>query len=319
MSKFETPDAKEIDEAILNDEEVEELEVTFDANGKKIYKRKFGSGTKKPTDEKKSACPLCGYHYKRLNEQHLIHIHKMTLEDLEKSNPEFVRYFTDPEYCLKMSGFGEPVEEVLDPVDLKDPRDENGIEGVAGHFHGILDSICEHFGHNREDENFTDTPKRVSKAWAEQLYGMKNTEEQLAEIFKDSSQFPSKYDGIVVQTNIKAYGKCMHHFENVEFNVHIAYKPKNKKVGLSKLARCADVLCSRLVLHEQACYDIAEAIMKHLDPEGCAVVVEGYHDCMSTRGAKQPTALTTCSEIRGCFKYNPDIKKEFFDLVNKNK
>lgn len=312
----------------LSHDEIEEL---VDASGKKIYKRKFGSGTKSATSEKRMRCPICKYHYKRLNEQHLIHIHKMTLEDLEKTNPEYVRYFIDPDYCLEQSGFGKHTESNIQLGDGlthdEHIHDENcnhsgfkaseGVEwsSVEEYFHKVIDGICEHTGHDRDDVNFTDTPKRVAKAWAEELYGMKNTEDQLKEIFKDSSQFPSKYDGVVTECNIRSYGKCPHHFAQIQFNVHIAYKPKEKKVGLSKLSRCVDVLCSRLVLHETAAQDIADAVMKYLEPEGCAVIVEGVHDCLRVRGAKQENVNTICTTLKGCFKYNPDIKSEFFNTV----
>lgn len=295
-------------------------------DGKKYYKRKFGSGTKRPTDEKKAQCPLCKMYYKRLNAAHLTSIHDMTLEELEKSDPEAAKFFKDPEYAILNSDYAKlnKVQEVLQAEQVKKieiaEKQKEGVELVETEkaFSVILDDICQFFGMNRLDPNFRETPKRFAKAMRESLKGEKDTQAQLTDIFKSASQFPSDYPGIVVETNIRANGKCPHHFENIIYNIHIGYKPKTKKVGLSKLARAAEVLASRLKMQEDVTNDIAVEIMKHLDAEGVAVVVDAEHMCMKVRGAEQDHVKTTTSVMLGCFLYNPDIKNEFYRQVDRN-
>ena len=98
---------------------------------------------------------------------------------------------------------------------------------------------------------------------------------------------------------------------------HIAYIPDGKVVGLSKLARTVEVFAKRLQIQEQMTAQIADAIMEHLSPKGVMVVIEAEHMCMTMRGVKKPGSLTETMAVRGEFKENTELQKQFFMLLHR--
>lgn len=182
-------------------------------------------------------------------------------------------------------------------------------------FQNILKSLERNAGINAKDENFNDTPARVAKAWGEIFSGMFDTEDQLKEII--SKAFPSKSSEMIVQGPIEVWSVCPHHFLPVNLEVWIGYIPDRKVIGLSKLARIAELLAKKPALQEDTTWHIAEALFNGLGSKGVGCMVRGRHLCMEMRGVKK-SAVTTTSSLLGNF-LNPEVRAEFLGLVRGEK
>lgn len=168
---------------------------------------------------------------------------------------------------------------------------------------------------NLEDPNFKDTPDRIARMYAELLEGsFPEAKEELNKLL--SVTFPCDYDEMVVVRDIKCWGMCPHHFLPVSYNIHIAYLPDKKVIGISKIPRMAVLLAKRPVLQEQLTKDITEKLSSILSPKGAAVVIIGQHLCMKIRGAKQDISSVVTSSVIGVFRDDPSVKSEFLKLCN---
>jgi GTP cyclohydrolase IA len=184
------------------------------------------------------------------------------------------------------------------------PPEEQNRQLIATHVREILRLI----GEDPDREGLLETPKRVSRMYQEIFSGLRNGTEPKVTIFKNEES----YNELVCETNIHFYSVCEHHLVPFFGVVHMGYIPKKKGyyVGLSKLARIVDFYASRPQVQERLTCQIANWINQKLKPEGCIVVMEAEHLCLSMRGIKKPKHKTITSAIRG------DIdKREFFDIL----
>lgn len=297
----------------------------------KYPKKEFGSGVQKRTEEKQAQCPICKRYYKRVNEAHLKSIHDMTLEDLKVKSPELLPFFTVSGYATENSEYSKLLKAKLeemnnakaeqDPITVVEEL-EDATDSFLDASEKFVSALIEEMELNPEDPNFKETGKRIAKAYKEILSGHFNkeeqsTEQQLAEVFKTS--FPSEYNDLVAQSGIKVIGMCPHHLLPVEYNVNIAIMPNRDVIGLSKIARCVEILASRLVLQEDLTKEIADAFEKHLNARGVYVVVDGIHNCMKIRGAEQTHACTHTAAVRGVFARDVYIKSEALEAFKRNK
>jgi len=167
-----------------------------------------------------------------------------------------------------------------------------------------------------EDPNRKDlrgTPERVAKMYEEILGGMNKDPEKELEVFLEQN-----HDEIVLVEDIPLYSLCEHHLLPFIGKAHVAYIPQGNRVtGLSKLARVVDILSRRLQVQERLTTQIADVIMKKLKPQGCMVVIEAEHLCMSMRGVKKSGTKTITSAVRGVFKKNQKTRMEALDLILK--
>jgi len=157
-------------------------------------------------------------------------------------------------------------------------------------------------------EGVQDTPNRVAKAWAEWTSGYSIDIAELLKVFEDGAE---GYDEMVVVKDIPIYSKCEHHLADIFGTATIAYIPDGKVVGLSKLSRLADAFAKRLQVQERLTVQIADALMEHLQPKGCGVIVRARHMCMESRGICQQGHHTVTSALRGVFKDQPETRAEF--------
>lgn len=155
-------------------------------------------------------------------------------------------------------------------------------------------------------EGLRETPERIARMYEEICGGM--TEDAGKHLQKTFSVSDS---GIVMEKDIVFYSMCEHHMLPFYGKAHIAYIPDGKVVGLSKLARTVEVFAKRLQIQEQMTAQIADAIMEHLSPKGVMVVIEAEHMCMTMRGVKKPGSLTETMAVRGEFKENTELQKQF--------
>lgn len=176
-------------------------------------------------------------------------------------------------------------------------------------------------GDNPDREGLKETPKRVAKMYEEVFAGMTYTNDEIAKLFsttfEEESFAKDNKDNIVVVRDIPIFSYCEHHLALMyNMRVTVAYLPKEKVAGLSKIARVADMVGRRLQLQERIGEEIAEIIQKITDSDAIVVFIEGEHSCMTARGIKKPGASTTTITYHGkLLEENPMLKQEFLMLV----
>lgn len=166
-------------------------------------------------------------------------------------------------------------------------------------------------GEDPKRKDLQDTPRRVAEMYEEIFSGIHQDPRKELEVILDQ-----KHDEIILLKGIPLYSICEHHLLPFVGKAHIAYIPKQGRVtGLSKLVRVVDVLAKRPQVQERLTTQIAEIIMSKLKPQGCMVVIEAEHLCMSFRGVKKPGTLTVTSAVRGIFKKNEKTRAETLALI----
>lgn len=167
-------------------------------------------------------------------------------------------------------------------------------------------------GDNPEREGLLDTPKRVTKAYAEFFAGYQENPEQILSRTFDEVE---GYDEIVLLRDIRFESHCEHHLVPIIGKAHIAYLPATKVVGISKLARLVDAFAKRLQIQEKLTVQIAQTLQQALKPKGVAVVIESDHACMTTRGVHKPGVKMITSRMMGVFRTDLEKRKEFYTLA----
>jgi GTP cyclohydrolase I len=158
-----------------------------------------------------------------------------------------------------------------------------------------------------------ETPNRVYMLYKEIFSGYKTSPESIFKTFSDSEL--KKYDEMVILKQAQFYSMCEHHLLPFFGKASIAYIPNTKVVGLSKLIRILEIFSKRLQVQERMTVQIADCIMKFLQPKGCAVYVQAQHLCMLMRGVENPSAQVTTCALRGVFLQKPHAKTEFLQII----
>lgn len=158
------------------------------------------------------------------------------------------------------------------------------------------------------------TPERVLRAYREWFDGYNHDP---ADILRTTFDETSGYDEIVLLRDVRFISHCEHHLVPIVGNVHIAYLPDRRVVGISKLARIVDVFARRLQIQERMTAEIADTIQKVLEPRGVAVVIEAEHHCMTTRGVNRPGSSMTTIRVTGTLRENPSVKREVLAAIDK--
>jgi len=174
--------------------------------------------------------------------------------------------------------------------------------------------ILKWIGEDPSREGLLETPKRVTKAFKEYFKGYKeNPKEILNKTFGDVNG----YDDMVIQKNISVQSHCEHHMAPIIGVAHVAYIPKDRVVGLSKLARVVEVFSKRLQTQERLTMQIAKTIMESLDAKGVAVSIDSTHQCMTMRGIKKEQATTITNYYLGKFKEDLSYQNRYLRFIAK--
>lgn len=185
-------------------------------------------------------------------------------------------------------------------------------EAIEMHVRGILEAL----GDDPEREGLKETPERVARMYEEVFAGMNYTNQELAELYGKTFEVPTKNEDMVVVKDIEVFSYCEHHMALMyDMKVSVAYMPKNRVIGLSKIARIADMAAKRLQLQERIGSDIAEIIELATGSEDVAVLISANHSCMTARGIKKPSAKTVTTTFRGQFEGNIALQNRFFTML----
>jgi GTP cyclohydrolase I len=181
---------------------------------------------------------------------------------------------------------------------------------IASHMKEVLRELGEDTGR----EGLVSTPARAEKALKFLTSGYAADIEEIV----NGAVFTEKCDEMVVVKDIEFFSMCEHHMLPFYGKVHVAYIPKNKIIGLSKIPRLVDVFARRLQVQERMTQQIAECIRDVLDPVGVGVITEARHFCMMMRGVEKQHSSTTSSAMLGAFRHRKDSRDEFLSHVRHN-
>ena len=174
----------------------------------------------------------------------------------------------------------------------------------------LVTRMLEYIGEDPTREGLIETPKRVVKAWQDWFAGYKQNPEDVAKIFTDDSS-----DEMIILRDIEFQSFCEHHLAPFTGKAHVAYIPKGKLIGASKLARIVDLYAKRLQIQERICNQVTSALEDILQPLGAACLIEAKHSCISSRGVGKQHSEFITSSLTGVFKTDPAVRDEFLRLV----
>jgi GTP cyclohydrolase I len=215
---------------------------------------------------------------------------------------------TDPE-------LGQRVHEHLVAMGVETPTFQHTmdrkdkIEAIEKSFSHIMQVL----GLDLEDDSLCDTPKRVAKMYVNEIFwGL------------DYEAFPKcttvdnkmKYDEMVIERNVNVQSNCEHHFVVIDGLACVAYIPKQKVLGLSKINRVVEYFSKRPQIQERLTEQVYHALQYILETDDIAVVIDAQHYCVKSRGVEDTGSSTVTSKLGGCFKNEPAVRNEFMNIVN---
>lgn len=174
--------------------------------------------------------------------------------------------------------------------------------------------LLEGIGEDPDREGLAETPERIARM-CEEIYGGLD---ETAEVHLRKT-FEAEENQMVLEKDLVFYSTCEHHLLPFFGKAHIAYIPDGRVVGLSKLARTVEVFARRPQIQEQLTGQIADALMRFLQPRGAMVLIEAEHMCMTMRGIKKPGSRTVTMAKRGCFLEYPELEHTFFAMLGTGK
>lgn len=172
-----------------------------------------------------------------------------------------------------------------------------------------LREMLRFIGEDPDREGLIETPNRIIRSWQELFSGYGKDPKDILTVFSAEN-----HDQMVLLKNIEIYSMCEHHWLPFIGEAHIAYIPKDKIVGISKLARIAEIYARRLQVQERLTDQIADCIVDLIDPVGVGVVVSAQHLCMKSRGVEKQHSVMVTSALRGVFK-DAAVREEFLELI----
>ena len=198
----------------------------------------------------------------------------------------------------------ETVQKYIDRPDVERPTEDEARAAVR--------TLLRWAGDDPDREGLLDTPDRVIRAYREWFQGY---DQDPVDLLQRTFEEVDGYDEMVVLRDIRFESYCEHHMAPIIGKAHVGYIPTDRVVGISKLARLVNVFAKRLQVQEKMTAQVANVLMEVLRPRGVAVVVEGEHHCMSTRGVHRHGVSMVTSTMLGNFRQDPRTRKEFMDII----
>lgn len=176
-----------------------------------------------------------------------------------------------------------------------------------------LKTVLEYLGEDTNREGLRDTPKRILKSYKRLFGGYLQNVDDIMTTFEEDNVIP--HDQIVLLKDIEFYSTCEHHFLPFVGKAHVAYIPRDKVVGISKLARIVEVYSRRLQIQERIGNEVSQALMDKLDAKGAACIIESKHFCMTCRGVEKQNSVMVTSSLRGAFLERIETRQELMNLI----
>lgn len=198
------------------------------------------------------------------------------------------------------------------PADQPAPAPRDATSPSRAEAEEAVRTLLRWAGENPSREGLLDTPKRVVKSYEEFFSGY---QENPVEILSRTFEETEGYDEIILLKDIRLESHCEHHMVPITGKAHVAYLPRNRVVGISKLARVVDAYAKRFQIQEKLTVQIATTIHDVLQTRGVAVVIEANHQCISTRGVHKPGVSMVTSYMIGEFRDNPATRREFLSMI----
>ena len=177
----------------------------------------------------------------------------------------------------------------------------------------IYRELLRRVGEDPSRDGLLKTPDRMQKSLA---FLTRGYQQSATEILR-GALFDVEYDEMVIVRDIEFYSLCEHHMLPFFGKAHVAYIPKGKVIGLSKVARLVDVFARRLQVQERMTRQVADSIVDAIDPKGVGIILEAQHLCMMMRGVEKQQSMTTTSAMLGAFRNNPQTRNEFLSLIRR--
>ena len=177
----------------------------------------------------------------------------------------------------------------------------------------LFSQLIEEIGEDKTREGLIDTPKRAAAAFR---FLNKGYQHNLEDVL-NNAVFEADTEDMVIIKDIELYSLCEHHLLPFIGKCHVAYLPKGKVIGLSKVARIVDMYARRLQIQERLTNEIAKAMQTAVNPSGVAVVIEAKHLCMMMRGVEKQNSVMTTSSMLGLFRKDISTRSEFLNLINR--
>jgi GTP cyclohydrolase I len=203
-----------------------------------------------------------------------------------------------------------------DPVDTRHRKAKSGRQPdrpTRAEAEAAVRTLIRWAGEQPDREGLDGTPARVVRAYEEWFAGYG---EDPAELLRRTFEEAGGYDEIVLLRDIRFESHCEHHMAPIIGRAHIGYLPRNRVVGISKLARLVEVYARRLQIQERMTAEIANTLDRELHPYGVAVVIEGTHTCMTTRGVHKSQASMVTSRMLGVFRDRAETRQEFLSAID---
>src|SRR5437764_2799202 len=182
---------------------------------------------------------------------------------------------------------------------------------TSASFEELMKEIVVRLGEDPEREGLVRTPARVHKAFEFLTRGYSEDPESMLK----NALFTVSYDEMVIVKDVETFSLCEHHMLSFFGKVHVAYIPKGKVIGLSKIPRLIEIFSRRLQIQERLTTQIAETIQKAIEPQGVGVVIEARHLCMMMRGVEKQHSAAVTSSMLGCFRDEQETRTEFLSLI----
>jgi GTP cyclohydrolase I len=175
----------------------------------------------------------------------------------------------------------------------------------------LITELLKHIGEDPAREGLVKTPERVAKAWGFLTQGYQKSVQDVI----NGAIFEVEANHMIIVKDIEVYSLCEHHLLPFFGKCHIGYIPKGKVLGVSKLARLADLFARRLQIQERLTNQIAQTVMDVLEPDGVGVVMEAQHLCMMMRGVEKQNSKMVTSAMQGSFRRDVRTREEFLQLI----
>lgn len=211
------------------------------------------------------------------------------------------------------SNLGVLVHEYLKSLGIETPGVSPGFVVNESSLQALTESSLKELGLDLEDDSLAETPKRVAKMWKHELFwGLDYMNFPKATVVENKM----RYDEMVLERNITVQSMCEHHLLPLLGGAHVAYIPKNKVLGLSKLNRIVDFFCRRPQIQERLTAQIFHTLQYLLETDDVAVCIAAEHLCVKIRGVEDACSDTVTSQLGGVFKSQGLPRQEFFSLIN---